>query len=77
MDWRRYVRSHLPGIVAGVIGAVLLSSLLDSLLVGVAPRDTMTLLAAAGVLLVVTAIACLIPARRATRVDPVMALRLE
>ena len=74
---RQEMGACLIGIVAGVIGAVLLSSLLDSLLFGVAPRDTMTLSAAAGVLLIVTAIACLIPARRATRVDPVTALRLE
>ena len=74
---RQEMGACLIGIVAGVIGAVVLSSLLDSLLFGVAPRDTMTLSAAAGVLLVVTAIACLIPARRATRVDPVTALRLE
>ena len=74
---RQEMGACLIGIVAGVIGAVFLSSLLDSLLFGVAPRDTITLSAAAGVLLVVTAIACLIPARRATRVDPVTALRLE
>ena len=62
---------------AGVMGAVLLSSLLESLLFGVPPRDALTLSAAALVLLVVTAIACVIPARRATRVDPAIALRLE
>jgi putative ABC transport system permease protein len=74
---RQEMGACLIGVVAGVLGAVLLSSLLDSLLFGVAPRDTLTLSAAAGVLLLVTAIACLIPARRATRVDPVTALRLE
>ncbi len=59
---RQEMAACLIGIVAGVIGAVLLSSLLDSLLFGVAPRDTMTLSVAAGVLLIVTAIACLIHA---------------
>ena len=48
---RQEMGACLIGIVAGVIGAVFLSSLLDSLLFGVAPRDTMTLSVAAGVLL--------------------------
>jgi ABC-type antimicrobial peptide transport system permease subunit len=54
-----------------------MSSLLESLLFGVTSRDTLTLSVASLVLLVVTAVACLIPARRATRVDPVTALRLD
>lgn len=74
---RQEMGACLMGIAAGVIGAVFLSSLLDSLLFGVAPRDAVTLTTAAGVLLLVTVMACLIPARRATRVDPVTALRLE
>lgn len=65
------------GIVAGVIGAVFLTSLLESMLYGVPPRDAGTLATAALVLLAVTTVACVIPARRATRVDPATALRLE
>ena len=67
----------LLGIIAGAIAAVLLSSLLQSLLFGVAPHDATTLATAAGVLVVVTTCACYLPARRATRVDPVRALRSE
>jgi predicted permease len=65
------------GIAVGAIGALFLGSLLESLLFGVAARDAATVSTAALVLLVSTAIACLIPARRATRVDPVTALRLD
>ena len=54
-----------------------MASLLESLLFGVTSRDTVTLSIAAVVLLAVTMIACVIPAQRATRVDPVTALRLE
>ena len=54
-----------------------LGSLLESLLFGVTARDTVTVSIAAPVLLLVTMIACLIPAHRATRVDPVTALRLD
>ena len=74
---RQEMTACLVGVVAGVVGAVFLSSLLESLLFGVAPRDALTLIVAALVLLAVTVIACLIPARRATRVDPAIALRLE
>ena len=74
---RQEMAACLIGIAVGIIGAVLLSSLLQSLLFGVTARDTMTLGVASLVLLVVTVLACLIPARRATRVDPVTALRLE
>jgi len=74
---RQEMAACLIGIAVGIIGAVLLSSLLQSLLFGVTARDTLTLAVASLVLLVVTVVACLIPARRATRVDPVTALRLE
>ncbi len=67
----------VAGVAVGMGGALLLSSLLESLLFGVASRDALTLSAAAAVLLVVTTAACLIPAWRATHVDPVTALRLE
>jgi putative ABC transport system permease protein len=74
---RQEMGACLIGIVVGVAGAWLMSSLLESLLFGVTSRDTVTLSIASLVLLVVTALACLIPARRATRVDPVTALRLD
>ncbi len=74
---RQEMGACLIGIVAGVIGALFMASLLESLLFGVTSRDSVTLSIAAVVLLAVTAIACVIPAQRATRVDPVTALRLE
>ena len=74
---RQEMAACLIGIAVGIIGAVLLSSLLQSLLFGVTARDTVTLSIASLVLLIVTALACFIPASRATRVDPVTALRLE
>lgn len=67
----------VAGIVVGVAGAWLLSSVLESLLFGVAARDMLTLSVATLVLLGVTTVACLIPASRATRVDPATALRIE
>jgi putative ABC transport system permease protein len=74
---RQEMGACLIGIAAGIAGAFFLSSLLESLLFGVAARDGATLSIAAIVLLAVTMLACLIPARRATRVDPATALRLE
>jgi putative ABC transport system permease protein len=74
---RQELGACLIGIVAGVAGALAVGSLLESLLFGVPARDTATIAVAAFVLLAVTAVACVIPARRATRVDPVTALRLD
>ena len=74
---RQEMGACLIGIAVGIAGAWMMSSLLESLLFGVASRDALTLSIASLVLLVVTAVACLIPARRATRVDPVTALRLD
>lgn len=65
------------GIAIGMAGSLLMSSLIESLLFGVTARDTVTLAASASVLLVVTLMACLIPALRATAVDPVIALRID
>jgi ABC-type antimicrobial peptide transport system permease subunit len=65
------------GVVLGVGGAMLVGKGLSTLLFGVAPWDPMTLAATAGILLTVAATACFVPARRATRVDAIVALRSE
>ena len=69
--------NRAPLFLHRAVGASRLGSLLESLLFGVESRDTVTLTVAALVLLLVTMVACLIPARRATRVDPMAALRLD
>lgn len=63
------------GLVVGLIGSLLLSRLLGSVLTEVNPRDPMTLAAVSLTLLVAAAAACLGPALRATRVSPLVALR--
>jgi putative ABC transport system permease protein len=65
------------GIGIGLAGAVALTRLLVSQLFGVSPTDPAVLAAAVGTLAAVSAVACFIPAVRATRVDPVIALRSE
>ena len=74
---RQEMGACLIGIAVGIAGALALSSLLESLLFGVTSRDTLTLSVSAVVLLFVTVLACIIPARRATSVDPAIALRIE
>ena len=63
------------GVVVGVAGALSLSSWLRQIVFGVKPTDPATLALVATILLVVAAIACYVPARRATRIDPLVALR--
>ena len=63
------------GITVGVGGAVVLTRFLKSLLYGIGPTDPVTLSVAATVLFVVAVIACVLPARRAVRIDPAVALR--
>jgi putative ABC transport system permease protein len=65
------------GLAAGAIGALLLTRFLSTLLFEVPPLDPATWAAVAGVLLAAGALACVVPARRAARVDPVVALRYE
>jgi len=65
------------GLAIGVLGALGLTHLLSSLLFGVSPRDPGTLLLVSGLLAAVAATACYIPAHRAARVDPAVALRHE
>lgn len=67
----------LVGIVAGVIIAFAVTRLMESVLFGVTPTDTLTFVAGSMGLALVAAIACYIPARRATKVDPLVALRYE
>jgi putative ABC transport system permease protein len=65
------------GVLAGVAGALLLTRFLESLLFGISARDPLTLLFTAAVLAASAALACLLPARRAARIDPMVALRTE
>jgi putative ABC transport system permease protein len=67
----------LVGILVGLLGALALARTLSSLLYGVAPTDAVTLALSAIAVLIVTLLACARPAWRATRVDPVVALRTE
>jgi ABC-type antimicrobial peptide transport system permease subunit len=65
------------GIAIGLAGAYAMSSLFRSVLVGAAGINPVTLVGAAGLLACVALIACYVPARRATRIDPSSALRQE
>lgn len=63
------------GTIIGVVGALLVTQVMSSLLFGVSARDLLTFVAVPPLLLVVALAACLVPARRATLVDPATALR--
>jgi len=65
------------GVAAGVATSLLLTRLISTLLFEVTATDTATFVAVSVVLFLVTLIACYVPARRATRVDPLKALRYE
>src|SRR5262245_39989827 len=65
----------IAGIVAGVVGALALARVTQSLLFGVSPTDPATYVGVGSVILVVALLACLIPAQRAMRVDPLVAIR--
>jgi ABC-type antimicrobial peptide transport system permease subunit len=65
------------GAVLGLAGTFLLARVLESLLFGVTSRDPVTFVGVAALLFAVSMLAVLIPALRATRVDPLVALRNE
>jgi putative ABC transport system permease protein len=67
----------LSGLAIGLAGALVLTRLLTTLLFGIQPTDGLTFVAVSMVLIAVAAVACLIPARRAASVDPMVALRVS
>jgi putative ABC transport system permease protein len=71
------MRPALAGLALGLAGAFGVSRWLRSLLYGIGPNDWVTFASAAVLLAAVTALSCYVPARRALRVDPVVALRTE
>ncbi len=71
------IRLAMAGTAIGALGAFALTRTLSGLLFGVSSMDALTFAAMAAMLFVVTMLACYIPARRASKVDPLIALRYE
>jgi putative ABC transport system permease protein len=67
----------LAGLLVGIVAGTFTTRVLSDLLFGVAPRDPLTFAGVPVLLSVVAFLACYIPARRATRIDPLTALRAE
>ena len=75
MVFRQSAGVALAGLILGLLGAAALTRLMGSILYGVSARDPLSFLLAPGVLLAVAVAATWLPARRASRVDPMVALR--
>ena len=67
----------VSGVVLGVAGALALTRFLTTLLFGITPTDRFTFVVVAAIFFIIAMVAALIPARRATKVDPLTALRYE
>ena len=74
---REGLRLTAAGLAIGIAGSLIVGRLLTTLLFEVGPRDPRILGMTAALLVATAAVACVIPARRATRVDPMVALRAE
>jgi ABC-type antimicrobial peptide transport system permease subunit len=77
MVLRQGMMPVLTGMAAGALSAVAIGRYLESLLFHVSPRDPLAFAVSGAVLLLVSVTACLVPARRATRVSPIEALRFD
>jgi putative ABC transport system permease protein len=71
------LRSVAVGLGVGVVGALALARLVSGLLFGVEPTDPICFVGSAAVLVTVAAVACLVPAQRATAIEPIRALRTD
>src|SRR5579859_160815 len=71
------LRTILIGVAVGIAGSLALTRTVESLLFGVAPTDPLTFAGVTLLLIVAALLACFIPARRATKVDPMVALRYD
>jgi putative ABC transport system permease protein len=65
------------GLIVGIVAGTFVTRVLTDMLFGVTPRDPLTFVGVPVLLLVVAFLACYVPARRATRIDPLIALRYE
>jgi ABC-type antimicrobial peptide transport system permease subunit len=77
MIFRQSFALVLAGVIFGIIASVGLTRLLTTMLYGVSATDIMTYAGVVGLLVVAAAVASYIPARRAMKVDPMVALRYE
>jgi putative ABC transport system permease protein len=71
------MRLALIGLGIGLLLSIVLARALSSLLIGVSGYDVMTFVVVSALLVVIALIACYLPARRATKIDPLVALRYE